>query len=85
MQARILHKMNELQLEFQEGKRAAPAFSHVTPENLNEEETWQGITKELQNTDLDNEYLSSNQEFIRSWVSQVALADVYEEIGKCLP
>ena len=84
-QATILHKLNELQLEGQEGTREAPALSLVTLENFNEEETWEGITKELQSTDLDNEHINSNQEFIRSWVSQVMLADVDEERGKCFP
>ena len=74
-----------MQLDFQAGKRAAPAFSLVTPENFNEEETWEGITRELRNTDLDDENISSNEAFIRSWVSQVVLADVDEEIGKYFP
>ena len=84
-EATILHKLNELQLDFQEGKRAAPAFSHVTLENFKEEETWQDITKELQSTDIDDEHISTNQGLIQSWVSQVVLADVDEEIGKCFP
>ena len=84
-QATILHALNGLQLEFQEGKRAVSAFSLVTLENLDEEETLEGITKELQSTDLDNEQISANEGFIRSWVSQVVLADADEEIGKCFP
>ena len=76
--------MNELQLQYQEGKRAAPAFSLVTVENLDTEETWQGISKELESTNLEVESISTNQGFIRAWIDQVMLADVDEKTGKCL-
>ena len=67
--------MNELQVEFEEGKREAPAFSLVTMEDLNKEETWQSIAYELENTELDPDSISSNQAFIRSWIDQVILVE----------
>ncbi|KAL8818114.1 MAG: hypothetical protein Q9191_008010 [Dirinaria sp. TL-2023a] len=75
-EARVLQKLNELQLEFQQGKRAAPAFSLVTVENVGQEETWKSITTELENTELEAGTISSNQRFIRSWIDEVFLADV---------
>lgn len=83
-EAKILQKLNELQLEFQEGKRAAPAFSLVTVENLDKEETWQDIVKELQTKDLDTKSISTNQGYIRNWIDQVMLADEDVDAGKSL-
>ncbi|KAL8794104.1 MAG: hypothetical protein Q9195_003289 [Heterodermia aff. obscurata] len=74
-EAKILQKLNELRLEFQDGKRAAPAFSLVTVKNLDKEETWHDIVKELQTKDLDTSSISTNQGYIRNWIDQVMLAD----------
>ena len=82
-EAKILQKLNELQLEFQEGKRAAPAFSLVTVENLDREDTWQNIVKELQTKDLDTISISTNQGYIRHWMDRVILADEGVDAGKC--
>ena len=81
-EARILQKLNELQLEFQEGKRAAPAFSLVTVETLDQEETWQNIVTELQTKDIDTQAISTNQGYIRNWIDQVILADDDASAGK---
>lgn len=81
-QALILHNLSKLQLEFEEGKRRVPAFSSVTVENIEEEDTWQGIAQELESTDIGVEFIKSNQGFIRSWIDQVVLADVCEDYGK---
>ena len=64
-EAKILQKLNELQLEFQEGKRVAPAFSLVTAEDLDNNETWQHISKKLKTTKLKSETVVSNREFRR--------------------
>ena len=82
-EATILQKLNEMQLDFQEGKRAAPAFSLVTIENVNQEETWQSISIELESVGLGAEYLSSNRDFICSWIDEVMLADIDEGLGIC--
>ena len=81
-EAQILQKLNELQLEFQEGKRAAPAFSLVTVETLDKEETWHNIIKELQTKDLDTRSISTNQGYIRGWIDQVLLVDEDADTGK---
>ena len=73
-----------MQLEFQEGKRAAPAFSLITPGNINQEKTWQNVSAELESVGLGAQSLSSNQDFICSWIDKVMLADVDEGIGKYL-
>ena len=81
-EAKILQKLNELQLEFQEGKRAAPAFSLVTVENLDREDAWQNIAKELETKDLDTQSISTNQGYIRNWIDQVMLDDEDVDAGK---
>ena len=70
-----------MQVDFQEGKRVAPAFSLVTIENLDKADTWQDISRELRASGLDDKSVGSNQDFIRSWIGQVILSDVDEETG----
>lgn len=83
-EARILQKLNELQLEFQEGRRAAPAFSCVTQDSLDKEETWKNISLELQSAELGVDTISANQAYIRSWIDQVMLDDEEDKAGKLL-
>ena len=56
----------------------------MTVENLDKEETWQDIVKELQTKDLDTKSISTNQGYIRNWIDQVMLADEDVDAGKSL-
>ena len=73
-----------LQIEFQEGKRSAPAFSQVTAEDPDSQAILQDVYNEIaEDTYISAESIASNQSFIRSWIEEVALADMHEDDGKC--
>src|SRR5436305_2252316 len=79
-EAKILEMLNIIYQEFQDGKRAMPAFSRVTVQDLdrNDEETWREITTDLEDVGVDAKSISSNHDLIRHWIDQVVLDDTAE-------
>ncbi|KAL8652904.1 MAG: hypothetical protein Q9226_004067 [Calogaya cf. arnoldii] len=73
-EARILQRLNEMQLDFEEGRREVPAFSSITIRTVSED-TMRTVTGELESTGISSESISSSQAFIRSWIDQVVLAE----------
>jgi hypothetical protein len=79
-EANILEKLNIIYQEFQDGKRAVPAFSRVTVQDLDrdDEETWKAITTDLEDVGVDTKSISANHNLIRHWIDQVILEDTAE-------
>jgi hypothetical protein len=76
-QARILEVLNEINYGYHSGKRTAPAFSQAVTEraDLDKQETWKEIVRDLNNEGIDKKSLASQETFIKSWIDEVIIAD----------
>ena len=83
----MLEKLNIIHQEFYEGKRAAPAFSQVTADQLNraDEEAWKNITIDLKDAGIDTGSISSARPFIRNWIDNVILEDTLDDECEMVP
>ncbi|KAK5448102.1 hypothetical protein LTS15_009126 [Exophiala xenobiotica] len=79
-QAQILLAVNTIHKDYEDGRRRKPALSQATVEDIDhdESEAWEGITREIEEENVDRAVIVANRNFIKRWIHRVMLEDVGE-------